>query len=490
MKTFSVPGQRSLLLIVSGLTIVLFAVTNWPWTLDDYDQAKQAFVSDQMIKQGRWLYQTTPQEGLGSGMKRHSSHHISTKPPGVGWISAAIFAVTRSWDVAWRLPAFAAGLALAWLIFRAANRAFGLAAGIVSLSAFSLNLLSPRLATIVRTDMPLALVAFAIGLLLFEKIRGERPWTNTDRWWLFALLTAGLFVKGPIVYAFVLPALALYQWRRRGRANWPTAWSGWLPWVCSLALFLGWVIAGIKYIDGFFEDVILTEFAGRFHEGVHRSQPLFFYLPHLLHKWAPWSLLAIGLGVVAWRRRRADAPMSPQMFWLIGWALGGIVVMSLIPSKRVDRIFPAIPPLCLLLGAQFASFAAREKTGLTSRRILVGAVAVAAIFTAGYSAFRIYDGYRTDRAALERFGREVRTIAAREHLDYEVRPSEDEGLLLYLQKPRFIHPESFDPAGPLIPLVQKFDPDDPTLLPLLRVAVEKKTEPRAHYGFFAPPPPK
>ena len=53
-----------LLSIVSFLTISLFAVSNLPWTLDDYDQAKQAFVSYQMIGQQRWLYQTTPHEGM------------------------------------------------------------------------------------------------------------------------------------------------------------------------------------------------------------------------------------------------------------------------------------------------------------------------------------------------------------------------------------------------------------------------------------------
>mgnify|MGYP006920623902 CR=1 FL=1 len=33
---------------------------------------------------------------------------------------------------------------------------------------------------------------------------------------------------------------------------------------------------------------------------------------------------------------------------------GGLIVMSLIPSKRLDRIFPVIPPLCLLLAAQIS----------------------------------------------------------------------------------------------------------------------------------------
>ena len=88
----TVLGDRRTGWAVAALIIVLFATANLPWQLDDYDQAKQAFTSFEMIKEGHWFYQHTPHE------------HIATKPPLVGWISAAIFAVTRSWEVAWRLP--------------------------------------------------------------------------------------------------------------------------------------------------------------------------------------------------------------------------------------------------------------------------------------------------------------------------------------------------------------------------------------------------
>ena len=103
----------------------------------------------------------------------------------------------------------------------------------------------------------------------------------------------------------------------------------------------------------------MREFVGRFGETIHRPQPLLFYLPHLLHKFAPWSVLMIGIAAVDlrsrnWRLRSVFREMSPETFWLLCWSIGGLIVMSLIPSKRVDRIFPVIPPLCLLLAAQVA----------------------------------------------------------------------------------------------------------------------------------------
>src|SRR5438132_9903492 len=276
-----------------------------------------------MVNEGRWLYQQTPHQ------------HVATKPPLVGWISAALFIVTRSWDLAWRLPSLVAAVALALLLFRSAESAYGLTAGLIALGAFGLNLLTPRLATLVRTDMLLALVIFAIGLLIWKKIRDETEWRLRDRFYLFGLLTIAMLIKGPIVYAFLLPGIALFQWRavavagvgdpgQDGRAlqNSVSAWCGWWPWVASLVVFLLWVIGGILFQAGFFGEVVVREFAARFGETNHRPQPLYFYLPHLLHKFAPWSELMIVFAIVPaaagrnWRLRSVFREMSPETFWL------------------------------------------------------------------------------------------------------------------------------------------------------------------------------
>src|SRR6516165_994396 len=220
--------------VVTALMVVLFAIANLPWQLDDYDQAKQAFTSFEIVKERHWLYQHTPHE------------RVATKPPLVGWISAALFAVTRSWEIAWRLPSLAAAFALAIVLFRAAKGAYGRIAAAIALSAFGLNLLSPRLATLVRTDMPLALVIFLIGRLIWQIMRDGDEWKVRDQVYSFVLLTAAMLIKGPIVYAFLLPGIALFQ-LRRGRArpklvlsevegdapktNSGSAWSGWWPWV-------------------------------------------------------------------------------------------------------------------------------------------------------------------------------------------------------------------------------------------------------------------
>jgi 4-amino-4-deoxy-L-arabinose transferase-like glycosyltransferase len=444
-------GKRSVW-ITAAITFFLFLIANLPWQLDDYDQAKQAFTSFEMIKEGHWFYQHTPHE------------HVATKPPLIGWISAGLFSITRSWDIAWRLPSFLAAVAMAILLFRAATSAYGSVAGLIAFSAFGLNLPSPRLATLVRTDMPLALVIFLIGLLIWEKIRRGTVWKPRDRICLFALLTVAMLIKGPIVYAFLLPGIVVFQWRHGrvgalfrlpkafGTARCPyqsaplqSAWSGWWPWVASLAIFLLWAIGGILFIPGFFHEVVVREFAARFAETIHRPQPVYFYLPHLLHKFAPWSVLMIALAIVDlrsrnWRLRSAFREMSPETFWLLCWGVGGLIAMSLIPSKRVDRIFPLVPPLCLLLAAQVSDriSAPRRSVAEAWRTSLAVALVFAILFTGGYTILKVVSGYRNHRDALVVFGRKVRHEAEANHWRYEVVSAKDEGLLLYLRKTHFI----------------------------------------------------
>ncbi len=414
---------------ILALAIVLFAITNLPWHLDDYDQAKQAFTSFEMIERGDWFYQHTP------------NWWVATKPPLVGWISAGFFAVTRSWELAWRLPSFLAALALLVLVLRSAA-VYGRIAALTAGCALSFNLFVPRLASLVRTDMPLALVVFVIGWLIWEKIRTRTEWTGKDRLWLFLLLSAGMLIKGPIVYAFLLPGLVAFQWWRRRTGATPSAWSGWLPWLVSFLVFLIWVAGGIFFVPEFTEHVVVREFVGRFSEEEHRAQPFYFYLPHLLHRFAPWSLLLIGFAFVA--RKENDgglAKLSPETFWLLAWSLGGLIVMSFVPSKRIDRIFPIVPPLCLLLAAAVAALREQERRKAIVDRFCAAAVILAVVFTSGYTARKIFLANREHRNAFAAFGRAVVKETTAHNWRYGVVGGEDEGMLLYVRRTEFLEPE-------------------------------------------------
>ncbi|MEO8044677.1 MAG: hypothetical protein ABI674_07200 [Spartobacteria bacterium] len=464
------------------LIVGFFAITNLPWTLDDYDQAKQAYTSFEMVGQGHWLYQHTPNES------------VATKPPLVGWISAGLFEVTRWWEGAWRIPSLAAALALLWLMAREGAAAYGVVGGLIAASAFGLNLLSPRLATLVRTDMPLALVTFLIGAQIWRKIRLAQPWTTRDRAIAFILLASAMLIKGPIIYAFILPGLVVYQFlHRKGGA--PSGWSGWWPWLFSLALFLAWAIGGIVRQEGFYESVVIREFAGRFTETVHKPQPLYFYFPHLLHKFAPWSLLLIGLTIFYWRRReRLSLQMKPATVWLVCWSVGGLLLMSLIPSKRVDRIFPILPPVCLLLGAQIARACETERWRAKVHPWLGASLIFAALFTGGYAVWKIGSARHERSDALVQFSQQVRAEATSQHWRYAVVGGREEGMLLYLRRDHFLPPNDAVTqwkAGQLDALVVRNQPVRPwlDLLPGAKLhLVSGKAQGLPHYSLFVRAP--
>jgi len=329
-----------------------------------------------------------------------------------------------------------------------------------------------------------------IGLLIWQRVRHEDEWKLDDQVYVFVLLTAAMLIKGPIVYAFLLPGIALFQLRafKERRLGQPStanltvgkpsllgsatrrasAWPGWWPWLASLAIFLVWVAGGIWFQPGFYEEVVMREFVGRFGETIHRPQPLLFYLPHLLHKFAPWSVLMIGIAAVGlrsrnWRLRSLFREMSPETFWLLCWSIGGLIVMSLIPSKRVDRIFPVIPPLCLLLAAQIGGRRSSSRSdgfpavnleidpesvrgrslnakATTLRPYLAITFIFAILFTGGYTGWKVITGYRDHRDALAIFGKNIRHEAEAHHWRYEVVSAKHEGLLLYLRKTHFVKP--------------------------------------------------
>ena len=83
-----------------GLILALFLVRNLPWHLDNYDQAKHAYSSYEMIQRGAWWFQHTPYQDT------------ATKPPLSGWLSAGLYRITGSWPWSWRLPSLIPALLL------------------------------------------------------------------------------------------------------------------------------------------------------------------------------------------------------------------------------------------------------------------------------------------------------------------------------------------------------------------------------------------
>lgn len=423
------PGDvpRAFAVVLLLFIVVLFALRNLPWHLDDYDQAKQAFTSYEMINGGAWLFQHTP------------TGRIATKPPLAGWISAGIFALAggRGWELAWRLPTFAAAALVLATLWRTGTRLFGgTTGGILAAGMFGLNFFTPRLATLVRTDMLLAAFIFFAGWLILEKVRTDTPWTRGERWSLFALVLGSLLTKGPIAYAFLAPGLVAF-WLLTRRVSPSRAWAGWWCWLAPLALFIAWLALGLGYDPEFKEQVIYKEFLGRFTVGEgarHHNFPPGFYILNLLGKALPWSLLLPALFLA--RKVRTAVRQDRALLWLICWMLGGLLFMECVPSKRFDRIFPVVPPACLLLAAAARHLGAAWPSARL-QRVAFASASIAAVLAGGYSLLKVATAFRENARALVAFGADVHAKVGGQQDRLAVVNGKDEAMLMYVGQGRF-----------------------------------------------------
>ncbi len=389
--------------------------------------AEQAFTSFEMVREGHWWFQHTP---IG---------RIATKPPLAGWISAGLYHAMGGhwWEGAWRIPSLLSAAVILAILLKKGNALYrDNLGGFLAIAAFGFTVFTPRIASLVRTDMLLTMCIFLTGYLILEKVRTGEPWTSGERWRIFATLLASMMIKGPIGYVFLLPGLVGYLFfsRRFGIKN--VAWSGAWSWFGPLLFFAAWAGAGIWLSEEFNKQVVEREFLGRFTTGenaVHQPRNPFFYIGLILLRWQPWSLVLIGLASV--KAIRTALRRDPELLWLACWSLGGLLVMSAVPSKRFDRILPVIPPLCLLLVAMLRHGQPFEWRGHSIPRLAHCAVLGAFLLSVSYAGYDVARNYRSDQGALVRFGKEARAMAGGERL--AVISGKDEGMLLYTDQTRF-----------------------------------------------------
>ncbi len=292
--------------------------------------------------------------------------------------------------------------------------------------------------------MPLALILFVIGWLIWEKIRKREGWNDLDRFWMFLLLSAAMLIKGPIIYAFLLPGIVAFAWRARAKGEAVTAWCGWWPWLASLAIFLLWAGAGILFVPEFLEHVVTREFAGRFSEGdASIAANLFLSAAspasvRALEHFADFVGDARGERATAENSRLAGRDVAGNILarCLESWGFAGHVLRSVQTDRSClsDRA-------AALFAAGRSSLCVMEKRKVASRqpqRFCTIAVIIACLFTTGYAAGRIVVAYREQRDAFATFGSAVRQEAAARGWRYGVVGRDDEGVLLYLRGTEFL----------------------------------------------------
>lgn len=406
------------------LILTFWTARNLPWHLDNYDQARHAYASYEMIGQDAWWYQHTPRQ------------RAATKPPLASWMSAGFYQVTGSWPWAWRLPSLLGGLAILIMLWKSGHLLAGTAGALLATAVFSWNLVALRLATLVRTDMLLTFFIFGAGWLIWQRIRAQEKWTICDTLGLTLLFSGAAMTKGPIFHAFLSGGLVAWTiLAPKNPSKRPIFLAYLIASLVSILPFLAWAGVRMQTDPAFFDQVVVHEFFGRFTTGesaVHNNQPFYFYFLHLLTKAAPWSLCFVGVFLI--KEVRQSLRQNPATLWLLCWTLSGLLIMSIVPSKRVDRIFPIIAPAALFLAAVLPIVAARFTHW---KRILAIITSLAVAGYGGYAIHEVRQGYQTQRDALVTLGNSVRQLCDANRWNLVLIEGPDEGLILYAGEKRF-----------------------------------------------------
>jgi 4-amino-4-deoxy-L-arabinose transferase-like glycosyltransferase len=324
----SAPRRSLLPYIVALAAFLLSTLLAAAYPLIDPDEGRNAEIAREMAVDGGLLVPHL------AGMP------YLDKPPGLFWAAAAAIRVAGNEPWAARLPAaLAAALTLALLTRFAlcrGGRPFALRAAALLYTAPLFTVLSAY----VIFDMPLTLCVTAVWLGLTAEVTEGA--SGRRRLWMFAAVTAGVLLKGPVMLGWALGGSLGAALLSRSRA--PLRWLAWWPgWLVVFGLAGGWFALASARFPEYPRYAFLEESFERLTSGSFRREQPWWFVPAVLAGGAlPWSL------ATPWWRRRApgeESLLSVESRIGLGFVLFAAVFFSFSHSKLVTYLLPAFPML-------------------------------------------------------------------------------------------------------------------------------------------------
>jgi 4-amino-4-deoxy-L-arabinose transferase-like glycosyltransferase len=262
-------------------------------------------------------------------------------------------------EFAARLVSLLFGLATAGLVGCLALHFWGRDAALVAATAAVTAPLALVLSRVVIMDTMLNFFIVSALVCFFFAIesRSEEGAVPPFRWswfvWTLIAWTAigmGVLTKGPVALAVPLLVAAPFAIHRRASL---AVWHPLGPLVMS-ALVLPWVWAVSREVPDFLRYVVMTETWARLTtDELHRTEPLWFFVPILLLGTFPWSIVALSKlrvksSTVALSERRVGLYL-----WL--WIAIPVVFFSLSRGKQEQYVLPVVPAVALVAASRWPS---------------------------------------------------------------------------------------------------------------------------------------
>jgi len=261
---------------------------------------------------------------------------VQTKPPLYNWLAAVPIVLTglRS-EPLLKLPSILAALLTMIIVYDLAQDRFGRHTALLAAMLLTTSTMFSKQLYFARTD---SLLTALIALQIWAAVR-TRP---ALLWFAGAM---ALLTKGPI--GILLPLLVLaIDWRLEGnfsdRWNALRATPGMILSVLPLVIWFlaAYAVEGVEVYEQMVKGETLDRFAAGSKSKEHRH--ILWYLPHFLSRMAPASFLAVS----ALMGRGSRRERTLRLF--IVWMVVTLVLFSVVPSKRVDRILPMLPAVSIV----------------------------------------------------------------------------------------------------------------------------------------------
>gem|GEM_PF-4243016 len=305
-------------------------------------EARAAIRTEGLMNEGGWIVPQFYDEGSGEPMQDFQ------KPPLPFWIAGALSKLTGRVDP-WtmRAPQAAASiltmLLLVLWVRQAACWRIGLVTGLVYTTSYVAIFYGRR----AEVDAQLVLFTVAAMYAYWQGVARARGWGQAGWFALaWAALGATVLIKGPIAVvvfgAMVLAMVLIAQEARRWRVLLRLAVTAPVLLLVAAPWYLYCLHAHPQAYD-----VWRQHSVGRVEGNLAGGEVWWFYLLHAPKIWAPW-LVAIPVGVWAAAARKRVGPLALK--FLLAWAVGGLVILSISKAKWTHYSLLFTPPVLVFAG--------------------------------------------------------------------------------------------------------------------------------------------
>jgi 4-amino-4-deoxy-L-arabinose transferase-like glycosyltransferase len=343
-------------LVIVFLSLALNLVGNGRTGLWDRDEPRYAVCVREMRARGDWIFPTF------NGEPRYH------KPILIYWLMGLTTALGGDNPFAVRLVSSLAGAGTVLGVWWLGRRMFGSRGGRLAALIMATAPIAVAESKLATTDATLALWLFGCQACLW--VLGRRAsHTAAALFWLF--LSLATLTKGPIGPVLIAVA-SLFAWM----CGWPmSAWRR-LHWRRGLIAFAivtapWYFLISLASAGDFLRFAIGRQIVHRLASDMeaHGGFPGYYPTVSAL-AFYPWSALVPAALLGAWMRRKAD----PNLGFLIGWALGPLVLLECFRTKLIHYYLPSFPA-CALLTAWLVLSVTAE--GVNIRRRPLGRLALA-----------------------------------------------------------------------------------------------------------------